>query len=283
MAKIKTATKLIQHRKPTTPGQRAAEYEDRRHLNKVAAPKSLFIYDKNSAGRSNGKISMRHRGGGAKRMLRKIDFKREKFLGQTAIVIDLQYDPNRSAYLALIKYKNGKHSFILAPDGLKVKDEVVCSEKAKNSLGNRMKLKNMPLGVEIHDIEIRPGKGGQLVRSAGAAAVLESMDGDYAQLRLPSKERRLILGECFATIGQVSNVAHKLFKIGKAGRKRLKGIRPTVRGTAMSPNAHPHGGGEGRSPIGMKHPKTPWGRNAYGVKTRQLKKYSNKMIVKRRK
>ncbi|MDD3774225.1 MAG: 50S ribosomal protein L2 [Patescibacteria group bacterium] len=283
MAKIKTAKKLIQNRKPTSAGQRAAEYEDRRHLNKVVAPKSLLSYDKNSAGRGNGKISVRHRGGGVKRMLREIDFKREKFLDQKAIVIDLQYDPNRSAYLALIKYQNGKYSFILAPDGLKVKDEVICSEKAKNSLGNRMKLKNMPQGVQVYNVEVKPGKGGQLVRSAGSAAILESKDGDYVQLRLPSRERRLILGECFATIGQVSNAAHKLFKIGKAGRKRLKGIRPTVRGTAMYPKAHPHGGGEGRSPVGMKHPKTPWGKNAYGVKTRNKKKYSNKMIIKRRK
>jgi large subunit ribosomal protein L2 len=283
MARTKTAIKRIKNKKPTSAGQRAAEYEDRRDLNKIKAPKSLFNYDKNSAGRSHGTVSMRHRGGGVKRMLRAVDFDRLQFLGQEAEVMDLQYDPNRSANLALIKYNNDKYSFILAPDGLEVGDKIICDEKAKNSLGNRMKLKNMPLGLQIHDIESKPGKGGQLVRSAGGAAVLEAKEGKYVQLRFPSHERRLILGECFATIGQVSNVAHKLLKIGKAGRKRLKGIRPTVRGSAMYPKAHPHGGGEGRSPIGMKHPKTPWGKNAYGVKTRNKKKYSNKMILKRRK
>jgi len=283
MAKAKIARKKIKNRKPTSSGQRFAEYADRSKLNQVKTPRSLLTFIKNKAGRGYGKVAIRHQGGGAKKMLRQIDFKRTDFLGKEAEVVDIQYDPNRNAYLALIKYENGNLSFILAPEGLKIKDKVVCNEKTPNRVGNRMKMKNMPLGAEIHAIEVKPGKGGQLIRSAGSLAVLEAKDGKYAQVRLRSGERRLILGECFATIGQVSNPSHKLLKIGKAGRRRLKGIRPTVRGSAMYPKAHPHGGGEGRSPIGLKHPKTPWGKPARGVKTRNKKKYSSKLILKRRK
>jgi len=283
MVKTKKINKGVKNKKPTSSGQRFAQYEDRSSLNKIKPKKSLLTFQKNKAGRGYGKISVRHQGGGVKRFLREVDFKRTDYLGQNAQVLDLQYDPGRNAHLALIKYDNGKQSYILAMDGLEVGDKIICDEKTPNKIGNRMKLKNIPQGITISEIEVKPGKGGQLVRSAGGAAISESGEGKYIQVRLPSRERRLILGECFATIGQVSNISYKLLKIGKAGRKRLKGIRPTVRGSAMYPKAHPHGGGEGRSPIGLKYPKTPWGKPAFGVKTRKKKKYSNKMIVKRRK
>ncbi len=283
MAKKKTAIKKVKKLKPTSPGQRFAEYEDRSDLNQVEPPKSLLKPRTEKAGRSRGKISVRHRGGGVKRLLREVDFNRTAFLGKEAEVVDLQYDPNRSAHIALIKYPEGTQAFILAPEGLQRGDKVVCDEKTPVKVGNRMRLKNIPLGTEVFNIEIRPGQGGQLVRSAGTSAVVEAKEGKYVQIRLPSKERRLILADCFATIGQVSNPAHKLIKIGKAGRKRRKGIRPTVRGSAMHPAAHPHGGGEGRAPVGLKHPKTPWGKPARGVKTRKKKKYSDKLIIERRK
>lgn len=283
MAKKVSAVKKIKKKKPTSPGQRFAEYEDRSELNKIEPPKSLLKPRKEKAGRSKGKITVRHRGGGVKRLLREVDFNRTSRLGEEAEVLDLQYDPNRSAHIALVKYPDGTMSYILAPEGLKVGEKVVCDEKTEVKVGNRMRLKNIPLGTEIYNIEIRPGQGGQLVRSAGTSAVLEAKEGKYVQIRLPSKERRLILAECFASIGQVSNPAHKLIKIGKAGRKRRKGIRPTVRGSAMHPAAHPHGGGEGKAPIGLKYPKTPWGKPARGVKTRKKKKYSDKLIIERRK
>lgn len=283
MAKKKTAVKKVKKLKPTSPGQRFAEYEDRSGLNQAKAPKSLFKPRVQKAGRSKGKISVRHKGGGVKRRLREVDFNRTKFLGQTAEVVDLQYDPNRSAHIALIKYPRKRHSFVLAAEGLKKGDKIVCDKKTEVRVGNRMQLKNIPLGTQVYNIEIRPNQGGRLVRSAGTSAVVEAKEGKYVQLRFPSKERRLILASCFATIGQVSNPAHKLLKIGKAGRKRRKGIRPTVRGSAMHPAAHPHGGGEGRAPVGLKYPKTPWGKPAYGVKTRKKKKYSDRLILERRK
>ena len=283
MAKKKTAVKKVKKLKPTSPGLRFAEYEDRSDLNKVKTPKKLLKPRVEKAGRSRGKISVRHRGGGVKRMLREIDFKRTKFLGQEAEVVDIQYDPNRSANIALIKYPQGILSFVLAPAGLKRGDKIVCDKKAEVKTGNRMQLKNIPLGTQVYNIEIRPEQGGKLVRSAGAVAIIEAKEGKYVQLRFPSKERRLILASCFATIGQVSNPAHKLLKVGKAGRKRRKGIRPTVRGSAMHPAAHPHGGGEGRASVGLKYPKTPWGKPAYGVKTRKKKKYSDGLIIERRK
>jgi len=282
MAKLKTVVKKLKKKKPTSAGQRFSEYIDRSDLNKKKIPKRLVKGKIQKSGRSQGQIAIRHRGRGAKRLLREVDFNRTKYLGQSAEVLDLQYDPNRSANLALIRYPNKELSYILAPENLKVKDKVVCDDKTKISIGNRMRLKNIPLGIQIYNIEVRPNQGGQLVRSAGSSAVLESIDGKYAQIRLPSKERRLILKECFASIGQVSNPAHKLIKLGKAGRSRLKGKRPTVRGSAMYPKAHPHGGGEGRAPIGLKHPKTPWGKPAFGVKTRKRKKYSDKLIIQRR-
>jgi len=283
MAKQLTAIKKIKRKKPTSPGQRFAEYEDRKDLNKVKLPKSLIVGSKKEAGRSRGKVSVRHKGGGVKRLLRKVDFKQINYLGQEAEVVDIQYDPSRSAYLALIKYKNNILSLILAPDKLRVGDKIICDDKTEVKIGNRMRLANIPLGTQIYNIEIQPGQGGKLVRSAGSAAILEAKEGKYVQIRMPSKEKRLILASCFASIGRVSNPAHKLIKIGKAGRKRLKGIRPTVRGSAMHPKAHPHGGGEGRAGIGLKYPKTPWGKPAKGVKTRKKVKYSDKLIIKKRK
>jgi len=283
MAKKVTTLKKVKSKKPFSPGQRFAEFVDRSDLNKIKTPKNLIQARKENAGRSKGKISIRHRGGGVKKLLRKIDFSQFDYLGKTAEVIDLQYDPNRSAYLALVKYPDNRFSFILAPENLKVGNKIVCDEKTEPNLGNRMRLKNIPLGTQIYNIEIQPNQGGQLVRSAGAVALLEAKEGKYVQVRMPSKEKRLILADCFASIGQVSNPAHKLIKFGKAGRRRLKGIRPTVRGTAMYPKAHPHGGGEGRSSVGLKYPKTPWGKPARGVRTRQPKRYSNRLILKRRK
>ncbi|OGN97894.1 MAG: 50S ribosomal protein L2, partial [Chloroflexi bacterium RBG_13_51_18] len=227
-----------------------------------------------------GKITVRHRGGGEKRNLRIIDFKRDKF-NIPGKVASIEYDPNRSARIALIHYVDGEKRYIIAPVGLKVGDKIMSGSNAEIKPGNSMPMKNMPTGIEIHNIEVQKGRGGQLVRSAGGSAQLMVKEGEYVLLRLPSGEIRRILSDCIATIGQIGNVEHQAISLGKAGRKRHMGWRPTVRGSAMSPRDHPHGGGEGRSPIGMPGPKTPWGKPALGYKTRKPKA-SDKMIVKRR-
>lgn len=229
-----------------------------------------------------GRITVRHKGGGHKRQYRLIDFKRCDKLNVLAKVVSIEYDPNRSAFIALLNYKDGEKRYILAPNGLKVDQEIVCQEKAEMKVGNRMFLKNITPSTQIHDIELMPKKGGQLVRSAGSAAQVMAHEGGYAQLKLSSGEIRLVPSNCFATVGQLSNIEHNVVVIGKAGRSRWMGHRPTVRGSAMNPVDHPHGGGEQRQPIGLrKGPKTPWGKLAYGVKTRK-KRASDRLIIKRR-
>jgi len=251
-------------------------------ITKSKPEKSLLLPLKRKAGRSNqGRITVRHRGGGAKRSLRIIDFKRDKF-GVPGRVAAIEYDPNRSARIALIHYVDGEKRYILAPLELKVGDVIKSGDDAEVKPGNALPLNSIPSGTLIHNIEMERGKGGQVVRSAGAVARLMVKEGDYALVRLPSGEVRRIRGDCLATIGQVGNVDHQNINLGKAGRKRWSGWRPTVRGSAMSPRDHPHGGGEGRSPIGLPGPKTPWGKPALGYRTRKAKA-SDKMIVKRRK
>jgi large subunit ribosomal protein L2 len=250
-------------------------------ITKGKPEKSLLLPLKKKAGRNNqGRITVRHRGGGMKRKLRIIDFKRDK-AGIPGRVAAIEYDPNRSAYIALIYYTDGEKRYILAPSGLSVGDTIKSGSDAEVKPGNALPLKLIPSGTLIHNIELDKGRGGQLVRSAGAAAQLMVKEGEYALVRLPSSEVRRIRSDCLATIGQVGNIDHQSIKLGKAGRKRWLGWRPTVRGSAMSPRDHPHGGGEGRSPIGMPGPKTPWGKPALGYKTRKHKA-SDKMIVKRR-
>jgi large subunit ribosomal protein L2 len=251
-------------------------------ITKKKPEKSLLKPLKKKAGRGNkGRISVRHRGGGAKRMYRIIDFKRDK-LGIRGGVAAIEYDPNRSARIALIHYDDGEKRYILAPLGLKVGDTIMAGSDAEIKMGNALPLKLIPTGTEIHNIELHRGKGGQLVRSAGGVARLMAKEDSYALVRMPSGEIRRIHIECFATIGQVGNVDHQHINLGKAGRKRHLGLRPTVRGSAMTPRDHPHGGGEGRSPIGLPGPKTPWGKPALGYRTRR-NKVTDKMIVKRRK
>lgn len=250
-------------------------------LTKKEPEKGLTLYLKKRAGRAkSGKITVRHRGGGAKRLYRKVEFGQEK-LDVRSKVIALEYDPYRTAFLALIEYPDGQKKYILAPQELKIGDEIIFSEKAEISVGNRMKLKAIPIGTMVYNIEITPNRGGKLVRGAGATAKVLAHEGKYTHLKMPSGEIRKILSTCFASIGQVSHAEHRFEKIGKAGRARLKGKRPVVRGSAMVPVSHPHGGGEGRAPIGLKHPKTPWGKPALGVRTRK-RKYTDKYIIKRR-
>ncbi|MFQ6049707.1 MAG: 50S ribosomal protein L2 [Candidatus Paceibacterales bacterium] len=250
-------------------------------LTKKKPEKGLLLPLKKRAGRaSSGRITVRHRGGGVKKLYRVVDFGQEK-LGIGGKVIALEYDPNRTAFLAFIEYQDGKKRYILAPVDLKVGDEIICAEKTDIKLGNRMKLKNIPAGIQIFNIELEPGRGGKLVRSAGATAKVLAQEERLTHLEMPSGEIRKISQECFASIGQVSHPEHRFEKIGKAGRRRLKGWRPAVRGSAMTPRDHPHGGGEGKAPIGLKHPKTPWGKPALGVKTRK-KKWTDKLIIKRR-
>jgi len=267
--------------RPTSPGRRGMSGSTFEEITKDKPEKSLLLPLKKRAGRSNqGKITVRHRGGGAKRRLRLLDFKRDK-VGIPGRVAAVEYDPNRSANIALIHYVDGEKRYILAPLGLSVGDIIKSGSDAEVKPGNTLPLKLIPSGTLIHNIELETGRGGQLVRSAGAAAQLMVKEGEYALVRLPSSEVRRIRGDCLATIGQVGNVDHKGINLGKAGRKRWLGWRPTVRGSAMSPRDHPHGGGEGRSPIGMPGPKTPWGKPALGYRTRKSKA-SDKMIVKRR-
>ena len=268
--------------KPTSPGRRGMSGATFEEITKDKPEKSLLVPLKKRAGRNNqGKITVRHRGKGAKRQLRVIDFKRDK-IDIPGRVAAIEYDPNRSARIALIFYADGEKRYILAPSELNVGDTVMSGSDAEVKPGNALPLKQMPTGSLIHNIEMQRGKGGQMVRSAGASAQLMVKEGDYALIRLPSGELRRIRCECFATIGQVGNVDHQNIELGKAGRKRWMGWRPSVRGSAMSPRDHPHGGGEGRSPIGMPGPKTPWGKPALGYKTRKPKA-SDRLIVKRRK
>ncbi len=267
---------------PTSPGRRGAVLPDFSELTSKETKKSLLQPIKKHSGRNNkGRITVRHRGGGHKRKYRIIDFKRSK-IGILGIVDSIQYDPNRSSNLALIKYKDGDWSYILSPEGLKVGDTVVSDEKTDVSIGNCMPLKNIPSGSEVHNIELNAGQGAKLVRSAGNSAQVLATEGEHTLIRLPSGEMRRIHKECKATIGSLGNQDHKNIKLGKAGKNRHKGKRPSVRGVAMAPNAHPHGGGEGKSPIGMPGPKTPWGRPALGKKTRK-KKPSDKFIIRSRK
>ena len=267
--------------RPTSPGRRGMTGSTFEEITKKKPEKSLLMPLKKRAGRNNkGRITVRHRGGGAKRRLRVIDFKRDK-IGVPGRVAAIEYDPNRSARIALIYYLDGDKRYILAPLGLKVDDMIKAGADAEVKPGNAMPLKNIPSGTMIHNIEMQPGKGAQLVRSAGNVAQIVALEGDYALIRLPSGESRRIRSECMATIGQVGNVDHQGIKLGKAGRKRWMGWRPTVRGSAMTPRDHPHGGGEGRSPIGLPGPKTPWGKPALGYKTRKPKA-SDRLIVKRR-
>ena len=268
--------------KPTTNARRGMSVTDYSELSKVAPEKSLLEPLKNKSGRNSyGRITVRHRGGANRKKYRVIDFKRTKF-DVVAEVATIEYDPNRSAHIALIKYEDGVKSYILAPAGLKVGDKVMAGPNADIKPGNALPLINIPTGTFIHNVELYPGRGGQLARAAGNAAQLMAKEGDYALLRLPSGELRKVPVGCMATVGQVGNVDHENVKIGKAGRKRHMGWRPTVRGSVMNPNDHPHGGGEGKSPIGRPGPVTPWGKPALGYKTRNTKKASNKLIVRRR-
>ena len=269
--------------RPTTPGQRNKSTLVNEEITKSTPEKSLVVTLNKKAGRNNqGKITVRHRGGGVKRKYRLIDFKRIKD-NIPAIVSSIEYDPNRSANIALISYKDGKKSYIIAPKGLKVGDVVESGVNADIKVGNTLPIENIPVGTTIHNIELKPGKGGQLARSAGNSAQILGREDKYVLVRLASGETRKILGTCRATIGVVGNEDYSLVKVGKAGRTRYKGIRPTVRGSVMNPNDHPHGGGEGRAPIGRSGPMTPWGKPALGLKTRKNKKESNKYIVSRRK
>jgi large subunit ribosomal protein L2 len=273
----------IKQYKPTSPGRRNMSVLTFEGLSKVEPEKSLLVTLKKNAGRNSyGRITVRHRGGGNKIKYRIIDFKRNKD-GIPAKVSTIEYDPNRTAFIALLTYVDGEKRYIIAPEGLKVGDTVISGENADIKVGNALPLSNMPVGTMVHNIELVPGKGGQLVRSAGASAQLMAKENDKALLRLPSGEMRYVLLDCKATVGAVSNSEHELVQIGKAGRKRHMGIRPTVRGSVMNPVDHPHGGGEGKSPIGRPSPVTPWGKPTLGYKTRKNNKYSDKMIVKRRK
>jgi len=268
--------------RPTSPGRRGMSGSTFEEITKAKPEKSLLVPLKKRGGRSNqGKITVRHRGGGAKRRLRIIDFKRDK-VSVPGRVATIEYDPNRSARIALIYYADGEKRYILAPVGLSIGNTIMSGSDAEVKPGNALPLKLIPSGTLIHNIELEKGKGGQLVRSAGTAAQLMVKEGEYALVRLASGEMRRIRSDCLATIGQVGNVDHQSIELGKAGRKRLMGWRPTVRGSAMTPRDHPHGGGEGRSPIGLAGPKTPWGKPALGYRTRKPKA-SDKLIVKRRK
>ena len=268
--------------KPTSNARRDMSVTDYSELSKVAPERSLLVSLKKNSGRNSyGRITVRHRGGGQRRKYRIIDFKRDKF-DIPATVVSVEYDPNRSAFIALLQYEDGEKRYILQPAGLKVGDTVVAGANADIKAGNALPLTNIPVGTVVHNIELYPGRGGQLARAAGNSAQLMAKEGVYALLRLPSGELRNVPASCMATIGQVGNLDHENVKVGKAGRKRHMGWRPTVRGSVMNPCDHPHGGGEGKSPIGRPGPVTPWGKPALGYKTRNTKKSSDKLIVKRR-
>jgi large subunit ribosomal protein L2 len=271
----------IKRYKPTSPGRRGMSVSTFEEITKFTPEKSLLEPKKRTGGRNNtGRITARHRGGGAYHHYRIIDFKRNK-QGVPATVVGIEYDPNRSARIALLEYSDGEKRYILAPLGLNVGDTVSSGPTAEVRVGNALPLRNIPVGSQVHNIELKIGRGGQIVRSAGAVAQLMAKEGNYATLRLPSGEMRLIHLNCMATLGQVGNVDHQNIVIGKAGRSRWLGKRPHVRGAAMNPIDHPHGGGEGHAPVGLKHPKTPWGKPARGVKTRNNKR-TDKFIVRRR-
>ncbi len=271
--------------KPTTPGRRKASVQDYSDITKKSPEKSLTVILKKNSGRNNsGRITVRHRGGGNKKLYRIIDFKRQNF-DIPGEVTAIEYDPNRGSRIALVLFEGGVKSYILAAEGMKVGDKVLSSQnKVEATPGNRMPLKNIPVGLFVYNIELTPGKGGQIVKGAGTGAQLQVLEGNMAQIKLPSGEVRLVSENCSATIGKVSNPDYKLVRLGKAGRMRHRGWKPTVKGKNMNPVDHPHGGGEGHSPIGLKTgPKTPWGKKAMGVKTREKGKWSDKFIVSRRK
>ena len=271
----------IRNYKPTTNGRRKMSTLINTEITTDKPEKSLVVTIKKNGGRNNqGRITVRHKGGGEKRKYRIIDFKRNK-RDIPGVVATIEYDPNRSANIALINYKDGEKRYIIAPKDLKVGMEIVSGENADIKVGNALPIMNIPVGTVIHNIELKPGKGGELARSAGASAQILGREGNYVMVRLSSGEQRKILGTCYATIGEVGNEDYELVKLGKAGRSRHMGIKPTVRGSVMNPNDHPHGGGEGRAPIGRKGPVTPWGQPALGYKTRK-KKASDKLIVRRR-
>ena len=272
----------IKHYKPTTNGRRGMSTLANEEITTSTPTKSLLASKSKTGGRNNqGKMTVRHIGGGAKRKYRVIDYKRNK-VGVTGRVATIEYDPNRNANIALINYKDGEKKYIIAPNGLKVDMIIENGENADIKVGNALPLKNIPVGTMVHCIELQPGKGAEMCRSAGAGAQILGREGKYVMLRLQSGETRLVLGTCIATIGVVGNEDYKLVNLGKAGRKRHMGIRPTNRGSVMNPNDHPPGGGEGRAPIGRKSPMTPWGKPALGVKTRKSKKKSEKLIVSRK-
>ena len=271
----------IRNFKPTTPGRRKMSALVNEEITSSTPEKSLTVTMKKSSGRNNqGKITVRHQGGGVKRKYRIIDFKRNK-LNVPGTVVSIEYDPNRTANIALISYADGEKKYIIAPKGLTVGDTVISGENVDIKVGNALPIANIPVGTMIHNIELRPGKGGELARSAGTSAQILGREDNYVMVRLSSGEQRKVLGTCLATVGEVGNEDSSLVKVGKAGRKRHMGIRPTVRGSVMNPNDHPHGGGEGRAPVGRKAPVTPWGKPALGLKTRK-KKQSDKFIVRRR-
>ena len=266
---------------PYTPSRRNMTGSDFSEITKTTPEKSLCVSLKKNSGRNNqGKITVRHHGGGVRTQYRMVDFKRFKD-GIPATVVGIEYDPNRTANIALICYADGQKAYIIAPEGLKVGQKVMNGPEAEVRVGNCLPLSEIPVGTQVHNIELYPGKGGQLVRSAGNSAQLMAKEGKYATLRMPSGEMRLILLKCRATIGQVGNVDHEIISIGKAGKKRHMGIKPTVRGSVMNPCDHPHGGGEGKSPVGRPGPVTPWGKPALGYKTRKKKNVTNRFIIKR--
>ncbi|OGF32039.1 50S ribosomal protein L2 [Candidatus Falkowbacteria bacterium RIFCSPLOWO2_12_FULL_45_13] len=270
--------------KPTSPGRRSATFDDFKDITAKEPEPSLITIRKIQSGRNNqGKITVRHQGGGVKRYLRRIDFKRDKF-DIPGKIMTIEYDPNRGARIGLVYYQDGEKRYIIVPVGLNVGDEILSSKnKVEIKAGNAMPLKFIPSGIEVHNIELEPGRGAKIARAAGNLVFVMGVEGDYAQLKMPSSEIRLVNKECLCAVGQVSNPDKSHIVIGRAGRQRLLGVRPTVRGTAMNPVDHPHGGGEGKQSIGLKHPKTIWGKPALGVKTRDHKKRSNRLIISRRK
>lgn len=272
----------IRFYRPYTPGSRQKSVSDFAEITRHEPEKSLTVWIHRSKGRNNrGVITCRHRGGGHKRLYRTIDFRRDKH-NIPAKVAEIEYDPNRNARIALLQYQDGEKRYILHPEGLKVGDSVIAGPESPLEVGNALPLSNLPLGTEVHNVELTPGRGGQMVRSAGAKAQIQAKEGKFVTLKLPSGEMRMFRKECYATIGQVGNSDARNIKVGKAGRNRWKGRRPQVRGSVMNPVDHPHGGGEGRAPIGRSGPVTPWGKPALGAKTRKKKKLSNSLIVRRR-
>ena len=280
----------MKHYKPITSARRGMTGIDFSLLSKKKSEKNLLVNIKRSVGRSksSGRITVRHKGGGVKKFYRIIEFS-QKRMNVPAKVVALEYDPNRTAFIALIEYPStslgqvSERQYIIAPQDLKVGDEIIFAQKVPLKSGNRAQLKNIPVGTMVYNVELEPGKGGKLVRSAGSSAQVLAQEGNYVNLKMPSSEVRKFRSQCFASIGIVSNPENRYYRVGKAGKSRLKGRRPHVRGSAMNPVDHPHGGGEGRQPIGLKHPKTPWGKPALGVKTRSKKKWTNKFIIQRRK